>query len=252
MTIAKETEVTKPSKDEQNWEISEPPTDLVFDDGEPMESNRHRINMNALIRSLLIALAGRTDYFVGGNMFIYYNSKQARNRDFRGPDFFVVLNVDGTKDRQGWVVWEEEGRYPNAIIELMSPSTAEIDRGEKKRIYEEIFRTSDYFVFDPFKGEGLQGWHLDLGTGYQELEPNEQGWLWCQSLGLWVGTWEGVIEDKRATWLRFYDSEGNLVLLPEEAERQRADVEQQRAEVERQRAQRLAARLKELGEDIDF
>lgn len=261
MTIAKETEVIIPSVDteEQFWELHQPPTDLIFDDGEPMESNRHRINMNALIRSLLTAFAGRNDYFVGGNMFIYYNSQQARNRDFRGPDFFVALNVDGKKDRQGWVVWEEEGRYPNVIIELMSPSTAEIDKGEKKRIYEQIFRTSDYFVFDPVKPDSLQGWHLDTDNGYQPLKPNSLGRLWCQSLGLWVGTWEGVIEDKTAPWLRFFDAQGTLVLLPEEAEHQRAETERQvaqaereRAETERQRAERLAARLRELGEEIDF
>jgi hypothetical protein len=29
-----------------------PPTDLIFDDGEPLETNRHRIAMNTLIRSL--------------------------------------------------------------------------------------------------------------------------------------------------------------------------------------------------------
>jgi hypothetical protein len=26
-------------------------------------------------------------------------------------DFFAVLNVDGRRERQGWVIWEEEGRY---------------------------------------------------------------------------------------------------------------------------------------------
>ena len=36
-------------------------------------------------------------------------------------------------------------------------------------------------------------------------------------------------------WLRFYDALGNLVLLPEEAAQQRAE--------------RLAARLRELGQD---
>ena len=66
-----------------------PPTDLIFDDGEPLESNRHRIAMNALIRSMLVALPERNDYFAGGNMFVYYSSTQARNRDFRGPDFFL-------------------------------------------------------------------------------------------------------------------------------------------------------------------
>ncbi|HIK12228.1 MAG TPA: hypothetical protein IGS52_18540, partial [Oscillatoriaceae cyanobacterium M33_DOE_052] len=37
---------------EPEWEPPMPPTDLIFDDGEPLESNRHRIGMNVLIRSL--------------------------------------------------------------------------------------------------------------------------------------------------------------------------------------------------------
>ena len=52
-----------------DWESHKPPTDLIFDDGEPLESNRHRIAMNVLIRSLQQAWADRNDYFTGGNMF---------------------------------------------------------------------------------------------------------------------------------------------------------------------------------------
>lgn len=240
------------------WEPPMPPTDLIFDDGVPLESNRHRIAMNLLIRSMLVALADRNDYFVGGNMFVYYSSTQAKNRDFRGPDFFTVLGVDGNKERLGWVVWEENGRYPDAIVELMSPSTANIDTGIKKDIYEGTFRTPDYFVYDPFDSNSLQGWHLDANQKYQPLKPNERGWLWSQRLNLWLGTWEGTIDRETAVWLRFYDTNGNLVPLPEEAERQRteterqrAETERQRAETERQRAERLASRLKELGEDPD-
>jgi len=50
-----------------------------------------------------------------------------------------------------------------------------------------------------------------------------------------------------AVWLQFYDSQGNLVLLPEEV----AEQEKQQAEQERQRAERLAAKLKELGIEPD-
>lgn len=227
-----------------DWEPPMPPTDLIFDDGEPLETNRHRIAMNVLIRSMLEAKADREDYFVGGNMFIYYSSAQVRNKDFRGPDFFVVLGVDGRADRPGWVVWEENGRYPDVIVELMSPSTAAVDTGTKKDIYEQIFRTPDYFVFDPYDPDSFQGWHLDTNQGYQPLVPNERGWLWCQRLGLWLGTWSGTIERIPAVWLRFYDEAGNLVPLPEEAA-------QSRAEVEKNRAERLAARLREMGEDPD-
>jgi Uma2 family endonuclease len=197
-----------------------PPTDLIFDDGEPLETNRHRLAMNTLIRSLQQAWADRNDFFTGGNMFIYYSSAQARNRDFRGPDFFAVLDIDGSYPRQGWVVWEEGGRYPDVIVELMSSSTAEVDTGVKKTIYEQVFKTRNYFVFDPFNPNSLQGWHLDANQRYQPLEPNEQGWLWCQTLGFWLGTWEGTIDREPAVWLRLYDQAGNLVPLPEEAAEQ--------------------------------
>ena len=147
------------------WEPPSPPTGLIFDDGVPLESNRHRIAMNVLIRSTQQALLGRSDTFVGGNMFVYYSRNQAMNRDFRGPDFFAVLGVDGERERQGWVVWEEAGRYPDVIVELLSPSTAAVDRGVKKDLYEKVFKTSDYFTFDPFDPSSLAGWRLDLARG---------------------------------------------------------------------------------------
>ncbi|MBH8577794.1 Uma2 family endonuclease, partial [Nostocaceae cyanobacterium CENA369] len=221
-----------------------PPTDLIFDDGEPLESNRHRIAMNVLIRSLQQAWGDRNDFFTGGNMFVYYNSAQARNRDFRGPDFFAVLDVDGTISRQGWVVWDEGGRYPDVIVELMSPSTAEVDTTTKKDIYERVFKTRNYFVFDPFNPASLQGWQLNGNLRYQSIAPDERGFLWCQTLGFWLGTWQGTVDRETAVWLRFYDNSGNLVLLPEEAaqakveeERQQAEQEKQRAEQEKQRAE---------------
>lgn len=250
-----------------DWEHPTPPTDLVFDDGEPLESNRHRIAMNLLIRSLQQFLLPRNDTFVGGNMFVYYSRQQAMNRDFRGPDFFAALGVEGARDRQGWVVWEENGRYPDVIIELLSPSTATIDRGVKKDLYEQVFRSPNYFIFDPFDPSSLAGWQLIPGNGYRALEPNDRGWLWSATLGLWLGTWNGSMDCEPATgtcpWLRFFTPEGTLVPLPEEAAQwqseaaqreaelaqREAEAAQQQVQAERERADRLAAKLQELGID---
>jgi Uma2 family endonuclease len=245
------TEQASPGTEVQD--IPMPPTDLIFDDGEPLESARHRIAMNLLIRSVQSVFQERSDFFAGGNMFVYYSRNQAMNQDFRGSDFFVALDVDGTRERQGWVTWEENGRYPDVIVELLSPSTKQVDLRDKKQLYERVFKTQDYFVFDPFDPTSLQGWRLQTGQGYQSLQPNPQGWLWCETLGLWLGTWAGVIDREPANgtcdWLRFYDSDGHLVLLPEEAERARAEAERARAEAEQARAERAEqenARLIEL------
>ena len=225
------------------WQPQPPPTDLVFDDGKPLESNRHRIAMNVLIRSAQWGLLqrNRTDFFVGGNMFVYYSSRQVRHESYRGPDFFAALEVDGTRERQGWVLWEEEGHYPDVIIELLSATTTAEDKGPKKDIYERIFRTPDYFIFDPFDPLSLQGWRLNPGKGYEPLVPNEQGWLWSETLGFWVGLWEGVITREPATgtcaWLRFYDCEDRLVPLPEETAQQEAKQAQEHLEQEKQRAE---------------
>ncbi|MBD2682817.1 MULTISPECIES: hypothetical protein [Nostoc] len=42
-----------------DWQHPTPPTDLIFDDGELLELNRHRIAMNVLIRSLQQASGDR-------------------------------------------------------------------------------------------------------------------------------------------------------------------------------------------------
>ncbi len=57
----------------------------------------------------------------------------------------------------------------------------------------------------------------------------------------WLGTWNATIDRQTAVWLRFFDSAGNLILLPEAAKEQ--------AEQERQRVDRLAARLRGLKEN---
>jgi len=211
-----------------------PPTDLPYSDGEPMESPWH-VDNAALLKASYVAARGgrRDDYFVGTNMFVYYSSHQVRNQDYKGPDFYVVKEVDGSRRRFSWVVWEENGRYPDVIIELLSPSTEDNDLGEKKALYEKTFRTGEYFCVG-LDVERLQGWRLERRR-YRAIVADERGWLWSEELGLWLGAWRGAFLGEEGTWLRFYHKDGTLVLLPEEAERQRADTERQRADTAEER-----------------
>jgi Uma2 family endonuclease len=210
--------------------------DLAEEDGIPLESAWHRDCMNLLIASVLHHQRDRADFYVGGNMFIYFNLQQARDRDFRGPDFFLVQGgVNLHPNRRYWAVWDEGGRYPDVIIELLSRSTADLDRTTKKSVYEQTFRTSNYFCYDPTT-QKLEGWSLQDGH-YQSLEPNEQGRLWCSVLGLWVGPWQGEYHRQPGTWMRFFDQQGKVIPVEEEAQRHLAEEEHRLAEKHRRLAE---------------
>jgi Uma2 family endonuclease len=205
-----------------------PPGDL-YSDEPPLETELHLRQIILLLTCLEWLWRDRNNFYAAGNLTIYYSPRQLKSEYFRGPDFFVVLGCE-RKTRKSWVVWEEDGKYPNFILEILSDSTAKTDRNLKKEIYQNTFRTFDYFWFDPYTLE-FAGFHLVDGE-YQPLQPDEQGCLWSQQLGLYLGVHQGL--------LRFFTPERQLVPTPEET------VEQ----IE-QKAERLAAKLRELNIDPD-
>jgi Uma2 family endonuclease len=205
-----------------------PPGDL-YSDEPPLETDLHRLQMTLLIQCLEWLWQNRHDFYASGNLTIYYSPRQRKSESFRGPDFFVVLGTE-RQPRKSWVVWEEDGKYPNVIVELLSDSTAATDKGLKKEIYQEIFRTPEYFWFDPQNLE-FAGFVLLAGK-YQPIEANAQGWLWSQQLELFLG----VAENQ----LRFFTADGEMVPSPKEV-----------AAREKQRSDRLAAKLRELNIDPD-
>ena len=206
-----------------------PPTDLPEEDGVPLESDWHRLAMTLLIELVGLFFTGREDYFVGGNMFIYFDARQLRDRNFRGPDFFFVKEASLNPPRRYWAIWDEGGKYPDMIIELSSPTTVDVDQGIKKITYERTFRTGEYFIYDPAE-QKLQGWRLNNQQRYVEIEPNDKGWLYSEQLGLWLGNWAGKYQGKAEVYLRFFEEDGNLVPAAEE----RAEIERQRGDAEEQ------------------
>ena len=212
-----------------------PTVDLPESDGQNMDSDWHRLNIELLFASIRFHFRNRDDYYAAGNSFIYFSMKQVRNSDFKGPDFFVVKGATREPIRPSWVVWEEDGRYPNVIVELLSPTTANVDLTEKKRVYEQIFRTPNYFCFDPATRE-LLGWNLEH-NGYERLSKNEAGRLWSDELQLWLGPWDGEFGGYTNIWLRFFTPDGTVVPVPEEYQLEQTEQQRRRAEAEQQRAQ---------------
>ncbi|MGC9524627.1 MAG: Uma2 family endonuclease [Limnospira sp.] len=228
---------------ESEWEeIEFPPGDLESEEP-PLESYLHLQQIILLLNCLDWLWRDKTDYFAAGNLSIYYSPEQVKTKDFRGPDFFVVLNTE-QKPRKSWVVWEEGGKYPHVIIELLSGSTANVDRTTKKQIYQEIFRTPEYFWFSPDTSE-FRGFHLVNGE-YQDIQPSDRGYLWSHQLQLFLGIYENK--------LRFFTADSDLVPTPEESatnEKQQRELAEQQLETERQQKEKLIAKLRELGIDPD-
>ena len=225
--------------------VTLPPTqaELPYDDGIPMESQRHKAQMDLLIDALQPWLAEREDGFVGGNMFVYYSLSQVRNKDFKGPDFFVVLGVP-KGERKSWVVWEED-KAPDVVIELLSESTATTDKNEKKLIYQNRMRVPEYFWFNPFNSDDWAGFVMQNGV-YQSIAQNAQNQLESQSLGLGLQRWQGIYKGIDLCWLRWANLAGELLPTSEEIadqQQQRADQQQQRADQQQQRADEAESRL---------
>jgi Uma2 family endonuclease len=226
---------------------------LIDSDGIPMDSHWHRHCMNLLIEQIEYHCRERDDYYVGGDMFIYFSVTQAKNLDYRGPDFFYVSKTTRHPMRKYWVVWEEK-RTPDVVIELASSSTRAEDYGPKFAIYRDRLQVGNYFIYDP-ETRQFDGWQLQ-GRDYVAIPRQPNGRLWSDRLQLHLGEWDGEFLGRRMVWLRWYSADGTVVPIFSEAERrfaeaerQRADAERQRADAERQRAQAAeaeAARLKEL------
>lgn len=218
--------------------------EFPYEDGIPLESNWHRLQMNLLIDVIEYHWRDRHDFFAGGNMFIYHNRHLALNRVFRGPDFFVVKNTSTNPLRKSWIAWKEEGRLPNVIVELASISTIRLDLGKKKNLYEQVFRTPEYFCYDPVTRK-LYGWCLERGR-YQPLAEDAQGRMVSRELGLLIGPWFGKYLRCQEIWLRLFTPDGHLVPSFSEAEAMRAEAEAQRAEAQAQRASLAEAEIERL------
>lgn len=216
-------------------DVTVPESDIESNEPE-FESSLHLTQFLFLLQCLELHWKDRQDFFAAGNMSIFFSERQldseqesARER-FRGPDFFVVLGTE-RRPRKSWCVWKEDGRYPNLIVEVLSKSTSALDRGLKKQIYQDVFRTPDYFWFDPETKE-FAGFHLVEGQ-YQPLPKDEQGRMHSAQLGLLLGVHQGM--------LRFYTEQGVLLPSAQELADRNADLAD--------RNTKLIAKLRELGVD---
>ncbi len=211
---------------DEEWESDEP----------ELDSDLHRQQIELLLACLYWWWRSRSDFYATGNLTIFYSPEQRITRDFRGPDFFVVLGVD-PRPRKSWMIWREQYRFPNVIIELLSDSTSRVDRHEKRQLYQDVFQTPEYFWFDPWTARRFEGLRLIDGV-YQPIQPNSQGWRWSEQLELYLGITAGQ--------LRFFSPDGTQVPTRAEYEARQAEQERLRAEQAEQELEQLRRQLRDL------
>jgi Uma2 family endonuclease len=206
------------------------------------ETPEHRDNLAHLIEMLRTWFAQDDQTYVSGNSFLYY--VPGNRLRHVSPDVFVVRGIPKTPERRRYLVWEE-GKAPDLIIELTSPSTYEEDLEDKFTIYRDILHVQEYFLFDPLQEclePRLQGFRLRKDGSYAPIR-RVKGRLPSKVLGLSLEAngWE----------LRLHDPATDQWLPTPEEVQQALNAERQARLAEQQARLEAEAENERLRKEID-
>ena len=115
-------------------------------DGNPMaETDAQFYPLSETVLALRERYADRDDVYVSGDLLVYYRMNDNTVR--LAPDVFVVFGVDDHL-RSSYIIWREEGKTPDFVLEIASPGTYVRDMTEKRALYAALGVT-EYWRFDP-------------------------------------------------------------------------------------------------------
>ena len=98
-----------------------------------------------------------------------------------------------------------------------------------------------YGIYEINSGR-LEVYNLNNGF-YQQLLPNDRGHYPIAPMGVELGLWQGSYQNQTMLWLRWWDSEGNLLLTGTE----RASLAEQALSAEAQARRDAIPRLLSMG-----
>ena len=131
--------------------------------------------------ALVSHFSGRQDVLVAMELVVYY--QRGNNKAHLQPDLQVVFGVGRGGDRSSFRVWEE-GKAPDFVLEVASPSTAENDARHKATEYARI-GVREYWRLDPqgsLIGRPLEGYAASGGRfGPVEAVEREGRGIWLRS-----------------------------------------------------------------------
>ncbi len=179
-------------------------------------------------------------YAIGQDSGIYWRMTEPPEKGAEAPDWFYVPNVPPTlngQPRRSYVLWQEF-IAPLIILEFVSGTgKEERDRTPwtgKFFIYEQVIRPAFYGIYEVQKSSIELYRHVT--NRFELVEANERGHFPIPELGVEIGIWQGTYQNSELPWLRWWDSDGNLLLTGWENSQQ-----------ERQRVEILMAQLRAAG-----
>jgi hypothetical protein len=177
------------------------------------------------------------------------------------PDMFLSLDIETpfdwhAKENRSYFLWKYD-KPPDVVVEIVS-NTKGHELDEKLRHYARL-EVSYYVVYDPqhlLMKDPLRVYERGFGRRYRRRDDYN-----LPDAGLSLTLWEGVYEGGQGSWIRWLDSQGNLIPTGAELatqatecaqrEAERAQREAERATQAEDRAARLAAKLREMGIEPD-
>ena len=208
-------------------------------------------------------------YCIGQDCGIYWRETEPPEKGAEAPDWFYVPNVPPMLDgviRRSYVLWREyitptivlefasgNGSEERDITPLSRSKEGEVTKPGKFWAYERVMRIPYYGIYQINSGV-LEVYHLK-DNDYEKMTPNERGHYPIAPMNVELGLWRGTyMNQPEQLWLRWWDCEGNLLLIGQElAVQEQQQKEQalqqkeqalQQLEEEQQKRQQLAERLK--------
>jgi Uma2 family endonuclease len=166
----------------------------------------------------------RRPWFVAGMTPILYRWEDNPRKKQLAPDVFVAFGPD--RPRSSFDL-EVEGDFPPFVLEVVSPSSADRDRTEK-RDASEVLGGREYALFTPEADlpSTLEGYRRGERGTFEPWPKDDHGRLWSEVLGLYLLP--------QGTTIRAATRDGHLLPTLSESE---AENERLRREIEELRRQ---------------
>lgn len=208
---------------------------IVTEDDEPVDNIFSAVQQRFLVEPLYSSWTGPGDgrpFFAESNIGVFYLLKAPP----LVPDALLSLDVQAdpdirAKEHRSYFIWEF-GKPPDVVVEVVSnkvgrEDTSKLDKYARMKVsYYAIYDPDKFLSDDVLKIYRLNGYEYQLHSGEQ-----------LPGIHIGLRMWEGVYSEMRATWLRWVDEQGNLILSGKElAERETARSLESQAEAARAQA----------------